>query len=63
MTVLCPIRGGFFRAWKRPLAETLLNHPWLQELGEGEKHPEMDVPVQVDPKTIPDAEVLRMPQQ
>jgi calcium-dependent protein kinase len=50
------------RAWKRPLADTLLNHPWLQELGDDDSYPEMEVPEQMDPKSIPDDEVLRMPQ-
>ena len=38
------------------------DHPWLQELGDDDSYPEMEVPEQMDPKSIPDDEVLRMPQ-
>lgn len=52
------------RAWKRPLALDLLNHPWLKPLGEGEEYPEMDLTAvsPVDPASIPDSEVNQMPQ-
>eukprot|EP00040_Diaphanoeca_grandis_P027819 m.159208 g.159208 ORF g.159208 m.159208 type:complete len:380 (-) comp31126_c2_seq1:73-1212(-) len=48
------------RMWKRPTAQVLMNHPWLQDLKDSE-YPHMEVPKSEDPKSIAADELLKMP--